>query len=176
MVPQAHHYTDCFVNNSQPPIPTITESAGTLTSSAATTYQWYLNGVQIAGATNQNYTPTTSGVYLVKTTDVNGCVNTSNNLTIGSEATDRLWIYPNPSEGAFQVRLYYSGTPTERRVVSIFKSNGQLVAEKEFTLVSVTNPYLRMDFDLGNLAAGTYVVKVNNVHTGKIVSGLVVIQ
>jgi hypothetical protein len=33
-----------------------------------------------------------------------------------------------------------------------------------------------MDFDLGNLAAGTYVVKVNNVHTGKIVSGLVVIQ
>ena len=33
-----------------------------------------------------------------------------------------------------------------------------------------------MDFDLSNLGAGTYVVKVHNTYTNKVVSGLVVIQ
>jgi hypothetical protein len=33
-----------------------------------------------------------------------------------------------------------------------------------------------MDFDLGKAAAGTYVVKVVHKFTGKIVSGLVVVQ
>jgi subtilisin-like proprotein convertase family protein len=168
------------VTISSPDLSLIPGQTTTITGTsapAAASWSWTLDGSAISGtASSRTVGIDGQGTYRARVTDVNGCVNTSNNLTIGSEATDRLWIYPNPSEGAFQVRLYYSGTPTERRVVSIFKSNGQLVAEKEFTLVSVTNPYLRMDFDLGNLAAGTYVVKVNNVHTGKIVSGLVVIQ
>ena len=36
--------------------------------------------------------------------------------------------------------------------------------------------YKRQDFDLSNLGAGTYVVKVHNTYTNKVVSGLVVIQ
>ncbi|MEO7984448.1 MAG: T9SS type A sorting domain-containing protein, partial [Bacteroidota bacterium] len=86
------------------------------------------------------------------------------------------WIYPNPSTGLFQVRLYNAGPVTEKRKVSIFNVNGQLMTEKEFYLDNVSNPYLQMDFDLSRFAAGTYVVKVNNTISGKIVSGLVVIQ
>jgi hypothetical protein len=51
-----------------------------------------------------------------------------------------------------------------------------LVMEKEFTLDNIVSPYLRMDFDLSKLSSGTYAVKVNNTVTGKVTSGLVVIQ
>ena len=33
-----------------------------------------MNGQLIAGATSQNYTPTQSGIYVVRITDANGCV------------------------------------------------------------------------------------------------------
>lgn len=146
-------------------------------AATATSWSWTLNGSAISGTTNTQVVNVDGfGTYNARVTDVNGCVNTSNDLTIGAEASDRLWIYPNPNEGVFQVRLYYSGAPTERRVVSIYKANGQLVQNKEFVLTEISNPYLRMDFDLGVLAAGTYVVSVVNEYTNKTVSGLVVIQ
>lgn len=146
-------------------------------AAAANGWSWTLNGSAIPGTTNsQTVNIDGLGTYRARVVDVNGCVGFSNNLTIGAEASDRLWIYPNPSTGRFQARLYYGGPVTERRVVRIFKAGGQLVMEKEFTLDNVVSPYLRMDFDLTHLAAGTYVVKVNNTVTGIITSGLVVIQ
>ena len=53
-----------------------------LVSSAATTYQWYRNGVLIAGATNQTYYGDSSGNYSVKTTNVYGCVASSTATTL----------------------------------------------------------------------------------------------
>jgi hypothetical protein len=50
------------------------------------------------------------------------------------------------------------------------------VQQKEFDLVTMTAPYLRMDFDLSRMAAATYVVKVVDSHAKEITSGLVVIQ
>ena len=35
---------------------------------------WYKNGSLLTGETNQTYTPTDSGMYIVKTTDAVGCV------------------------------------------------------------------------------------------------------
>ncbi|MBC7873625.1 MAG: T9SS type A sorting domain-containing protein, partial [Ferruginibacter sp.] len=191
--PCAGSVTSGFATLTVNPLPTVTISSPdvsiipgqittiTATSSpaaaSATSYTWTLDGAAISGTTNtQSVGIDRLGVYQARVTDVNGCVNVSNSLTIGAEASDRLWIYPNPSPGAFQVRLFHSGALTEKRVVSVFKANGQLVAKKEFTLDNVSNPYLRMDFDLSHLAAGTYVVKVHNSFTGQIVSGLVMIQ
>lgn len=73
-VPQAHRYSLCYISNAAPSIPTISVSNGTLSSTSATTYQWYLNGDAISGATSQTYTPTASGKYVVRITDANGCV------------------------------------------------------------------------------------------------------
>ena len=65
--------------NSLPSTPAITPSGPTtfcadgsvtLTSSTASTYQWYKNAVLIPGATNQPYSPTTSGTYTVVVTNV----------------------------------------------------------------------------------------------------------
>ncbi len=148
------------------------------TAAAANGWAWTLNGSPISGTTNtQGVGIDQIGTYQATVTDKNGCMGSSNLLVIGSEPSDRLWIYPNPTDGQFQVRYYFqSSTVNESRIVSIFNAIGQLVTTKKFFLPFGTAPYLRMDFDLTAMAPGTYVVKVAHEYTGKVVSGLVVVQ
>lgn len=73
-VAKAFRYEACYVNNPAPAIPEVSINGNQLVSTAAVTYQWYRNGDLIAGATGQTYTPTQSGIYLVRITDANGCV------------------------------------------------------------------------------------------------------
>ncbi len=159
----------------------LTSITASSTPAAATGgYVWTLNGTTIAG----NNTNTVSGIgidqigtYTATVTDINGCSATSASLTIGTEASDNLWIYPNPTTGQFQVRVYYDPSAyAEKRVVYIYNSDGQLMTSREFNLLGSSSPYMRMDFDLGRAAKGTYVVKVVHKYTGKIISGLVVVQ
>jgi hypothetical protein len=44
---------------------------------AATTYQWFNNGVAVTGATMQTINPQVGGSYSVRVTDINGCTATS---------------------------------------------------------------------------------------------------
>ncbi|MBL7729964.1 MAG: T9SS type A sorting domain-containing protein, partial [Chitinophagaceae bacterium] len=160
----------------------LNETSVTATSSpaaAAGGWVWTYNGNVITG----NNTNTVSGIgvdelgtYQATVTDINGCSATSAPIVIGAEASDKLWIYPNPSEGQFQVRLYYDpSTTAELRGVYIYNAQGQLIESREFALTN-SAPYLRMDFDLSRQADGTYVVKVVHKYTGKIKSGLLVKQ
>lgn len=164
--------TDLTLTPGQPT--TITASS----NPAAATYSWTYNGSALSTTGNS----VTAGIdqigtYTVTATTAAGCASSAPaTITIGAEASDRLWIYPNPNQGAFQVRLYYVGTPSEKRVINIYNSAGQLVVSKEFDMTNLTSPYLRMDFDLGPDSKGTYVVKAIDKYTGRIVSGLVVIQ
>ncbi|HMU47554.1 MAG TPA: choice-of-anchor J domain-containing protein [Chitinophagaceae bacterium] len=154
---------------------TITGSSSPAAASGG--WSWTLNGSGISGNGNtQTLNVDGMGVYQATVTDVNGCVNTSNELEIGAEASDRLWIYPNPTAGSFQVRLYYDSDVAEKRVITIYNMQGQSIMSKEFTLANLTPPYLQMDFDLSHMARGTYVVKVAHKYTGKVVSGLVLVQ
>lgn len=154
--------------------------ASSTPAAAAGGWAWTYNGNPIVGNTTNtvsNIGIDEIGTYRATVTDVNGCTNSSANIVIGSEASDRLWIYPNPNDGNFQVRLYYDPSSiSERRAVYIYNAQGQLMTSREFDLVNTTAPYLRMDFDLSRAAAGTYVVKVVHKFTGKIVSGLVVVK
>lgn len=74
-----------------PATPTITAGGSTtfcsggsvsLTSSAATSYQWYRDGTIIAGATSVSYSATVSGYYTVKTFNASGCDATSSGTTV----------------------------------------------------------------------------------------------
>jgi arylsulfotransferase ASST/type IX secretion system substrate protein len=137
-VPQAHHYTDCFINNAAPAKPTISESTGTLTSSSATTYQWYMNGVQIPGAASQSYTPSASGIYLVRITDVNGCVYSySSSYVFTMTATginenlleNAFVIFPNPSNGL--INIDNSALNGETYSVTVFDATGKVILKEE---------------------------------------------
>ncbi len=158
---------------------TTTTLTGSSTPAAAATnsWTWTLNGNNITGNTNtQTATVDLLGTYQATVTDVNGCVNKSNQLVIGAEASDKLWIYPNPTPGAFQVRLYYAGNTAEKRVVSVYNPKGQLITSRTFDLNYRSTPYLSMNFDLSGMARGTYVVKVAHEYSGKVISGLVLVH
>lgn len=85
-----------------PAIPTITQNDTVLTSSFASSYQWYLDGNLIFGETNQSITILNNGLYTVIVTDSNDCYTESDpyiitniNLIISSS---NIQLYPNPTD------------------------------------------------------------------------------
>jgi hypothetical protein len=110
-VPKAWRYSACYVNNAAPALPTISESGDTLFASSAVTYQWYMNGNLIVGATNQEYVPAQDGMYLVRITDSIGCIYSysagyyyQSSVSISDIASANSFIiYPNPSTSLFNI-------------------------------------------------------------------------
>jgi hypothetical protein len=106
---------DVYVSTTQPAQPVIQQNGTTLSVSNVepeTSYQWYLNGTAIAGATGQLYDAIESGAYQV--TAVNGCLSTSstfNAIISGMQESTQhsMLIYPNPAESNFTVQ-YAAGT------------------------------------------------------------------
>lgn len=159
---------------------TTTITASSTPAAAANGWSWTYNGAGISGTTNTQLVNIDQlGAYQASVVDVNGCTNRSNSLVISAEATDKLWIYPNPTvNGAFQVRLYFAGELAENRIVTVYNPLGQVIESKAFSLVHGSAPYQRMDFNLGGgaTAKGAYVVKVAHQYTGKVISGIVLVQ
>ncbi len=155
-------------------------TASSSPAAAAAGWAWTYNGVAIANNSSNTVSGITidgTGTYIATVTDINGCAASSAGIVVGNKASDRLWIYPNPTKGAFQVRLYHGpGSISERGAIYIYNSRGQLVTSREFEPGNTTAPYQRIDFDLGRAATGTYIVKAVHKYSGKIVSGLVVIE
>lgn len=78
-------------------------------SLAGYSYQWYLNGNPIPGATGQTLTITQPGTYTVTITDNNGCSSTSapfnvNTTDLANYSTGTIALYPNPSTGFFTLK------------------------------------------------------------------------
>lgn len=94
--------------------PTIGFDGGMLTSTAANTYQWYLDGDPINGATGQTWAPSVNGLYFVVGGFANGCELRSDSiqlLTIGlaeGEGGEDLRVFPQPAADA----LVVAWTPT----------------------------------------------------------------
>ncbi|MFT5025150.1 MAG: hypothetical protein ACI9L7_001089 [Candidatus Azotimanducaceae bacterium] len=85
-------------------IPVLTESGGSISSTSATSYEWYLNGEAIIGANEQSYIPTESGEYFVAIIDSNGCEAQSDPLDfvlvgVPEIKESALSIFPNPVNG-----------------------------------------------------------------------------
>ncbi len=113
-------------------------------------YQWYLNGVLIPGATGQYYTPTQTGLYYVMVGNENGCKSLSPNynlltLSINNLSTPSLPIYPNPTSGMLQVDNFKEGT------LYVYNAMGQLIIQQ-------TEPII----DLSKQANGIYHIRAYN--------------
>ena len=169
-------YATLYVN----PLPTISLLAsrplallpGQLLNIAAVvspgggSYQWYKNGVAMAGATGSslnNLSVDDIGSYTCVYTDLNGCKKTSAVMVVTGEASDKIWVYPNPNTGQFQVRFF--NATNDAVSLNIFNSAGQKVWAKAMT---IGLPYSKIDVDISNLAADTYTAQIVN-GSGKIV-------
>jgi hypothetical protein len=137
--------------NPLPAAPVISASGNTLTSTQASTYQWYLNNGAISGATAQSVNATTGGVYSVVITDANGCSNVSSDFVYTSIASintsNRFDIYPNPSSGIINVQQLNS---TDIVYIKVTNVSGEEVFRSQFSK--------NMLIDLTQHAAGMYVV------------------
>jgi hypothetical protein len=117
-----------------PTIPTITLVNNYLQSSIAASYQWYLNGNIINGATSQTYTPLQNGNYTVIVTDTNGCTYVSSAVfdftTVGIteiKKDNSISIYPNPANTVLNIRILSS---TQNQVLLISDIFGNQIYNK----------------------------------------------
>ncbi len=90
-------------------------------------------------------------------TDPNGCVATSADLIVSGQASDNLYVYPNPNNGQFQVRFYNSAN--EAVSVIVYDDKGAKVYSRG--LVTAIS-YTKIDVDISRLPAGIYMVEVMN--------------
>ena len=87
-----------------PARPQITQNGMILSvvnSSLFQHFQWYLNGVPIAGATQAQWTAATVGTYTLETQDNNTCYNLSDPIvitisSIDEESQPTIQLFPNP--------------------------------------------------------------------------------
>ncbi|MEQ1675187.1 MAG: PKD-like domain-containing protein [Chitinophagaceae bacterium] len=154
------------------PLPTISLTASPLiallpnqtTTITATvnppggTFVWSLNGTPISGVTGPVLGPINIngiGIYRAVYTDPNGCVNTSATLAIGAQASNHLWVFPNPNTGQFNVRFF--NQTGEAATLKVFNAMGQQVYTQSLTLGVA---YSNINVNLGNVPAGIYIVKI----------------
>jgi hypothetical protein len=111
------------------------------------------------------------GNYTLRITDVNGCTNTSNMVSITDSASSRVFVYPNPTSGQFQVR-YQSivNNASLPRGVNIYDAMGKRILTQTY---SISIPYARMDVDLSGHGTGVYTVEVVDVNGNRLAMGRV---
>ena len=154
----------------RPATPTLSAayngSTTTLTSSAATGNQFYLNGMAIAGATGQTYVANSAaqlGAYTVVVTNASGCASApSAPLTVTSSvkplAGTALHVYPNPThDGNFHVELTGYRYVAE---LSVLNALGQAVFTATFPAsVGTTTQAV----NISQLPTGIYLLRVKTV-------------
>ena len=142
------------------PTATITQNGNTLTSSTSSTYQWYLDGQPIIGATGQAYTISNNGSYSVV---VAGNVCPSEVVTIISAIVDQVsndfffTIYPNPNSGNFN--LSFNVTERETYKIELKNTLGAMVFQE--TLAAFSGTYSKQ-MDVTKYGKGIYLIGLTN--------------
>ncbi|MFK7756691.1 MAG: T9SS type A sorting domain-containing protein [Flavobacteriales bacterium] len=139
------------------PVPTVTisQNGDLLASSEGDAYQWFLNGEALEGATNQEYSVTEDGTYTVEVTNGALCTGTSEGVmvvNISELEAETILLYPNPMAD----RAFLEFEDASVRTIRLMDSTGKEVRVWN----SIATP--RIEISREELAAGNYVVSVNN--------------
>lgn len=178
-----------YVNLTVNPAPKVTITPVTLTrllpglkttltavsnpAAAVNGYNWFRNGVLIPGATSNTYLVDIDhlGVYTATTTDINNCgsASLSNAVTISDSTSGKVFIYPSPNTGQFQVRYNNTANGTNfPRGLNVYDAQGKRVLTQTYP---VGVPYARMDVDLRNLSTGVYWIEVVDASGNRLAIG-----
>ena len=147
--------------NALPPMPVISFGNNLLSTTASSvSYQWLYNLQPIAGATSASHTPAQGGEYSLRVTDANGCKNSSATLNVtltaifspSSTALDHLArLMPNPVQS--QLRVVFNEAPLRSLELQVISMDGVVLKTRATKFASTV-------FELGDLPAGTYILKV----------------
>lgn len=117
-------------------------------------------------ATTQNITNVSAGVYILTTTDFNGC-QVVDTINLGNVAIQDLsWIsyvslHPNPTNS--NINLAYVFTESQNIEVQIYNALGMLISEQQETDTKKGT----LTFDMQHKAGGVYFVKLSNSQSSK---------
>ncbi len=145
--------------------PTVIENEGVLSVEAVDdlTYQWYLDGEAIEGATEVTYEPMVMGSYYVVASS-EAC--TAQSLSVMVEdmtsietvtGVEKINVFPNPFEG--QTQLKYDLKETANVVLEIYNITGQRIR----TIANGRQQAGQYNYniDLSDEAAGVYLLQLN---------------
>lgn len=153
------------------PTPVITQNGSTLTSSSGTTYQWYLNGQPIAGATSQSYIAKQNGDYSV-IVNGGGCPSADVAVNVSGivqfENGYFFTVYPNPTDENFFVSFDVPKKNTY--TLMIVNVIGELIYKE--TLTDFEGSYSKeMNFE--HFAKGAYLINLSSADS-KIVKKIII--
>ena len=156
-----------------PGMPTTIRS--TVSPNPAVTYTWFRNGSVVAGATADTLVVGINGLgdYQLRVTDINGCSNLSNIITITDRFALSLFVYPNPSTGQFQARYYSEPNSSLPRSLIVYDNMGNRVVTKSYTQ---TISYQSIDVDLRTHGKGLYWVELVDEHGKRLALSRVLIH
>lgn len=142
--------------------PNINQNGNTLSAGVgASTYQWFLNGVAIEGATQITLEITEDGVYSVIATNTIGCQAESSEYTAVvvnvNELSDNQWkLYPNPASDV----IFIESAGVTLASIEIYSSDGRLVLARDFGGQNTS----RTTCEINHLANGTYICKLTELN------------
>ncbi|MDB5282794.1 MAG: hypothetical protein JWO06_1869, partial [Bacteroidota bacterium] len=141
--------------NPVPPV-SISVNGDTLTCYTPGTYQWYLSGNPISGATSPVYIAPQQGLYTILVTSSNGCSALSSPVAIGSvdivpvSGNTIFEVYPNPTSNQLTVQL---SSDVHSVQIEMFDALGQRVSQ---TLTD--GP--KTEINVSEFATGIYFIKI----------------
>ncbi|HNP47616.1 MAG TPA: T9SS type A sorting domain-containing protein [Bacteroidia bacterium] len=128
-----------------PPQPILTVLGDTLITTGGSTYQWFMDGHIIPGATDSFYIATQIASYSVEITNASGCVNSSTHIITSvfeknSEAD--IQFYPNPANQ----ELYITDLPVlsgEKIKLGLYDAIGkELFSQGTFSSSAIFDTHL----------------------------------
>ena len=149
--------------------------SSTVTPNAAANYTWYYNALVLPGATADTLLVDINGLgdYQLKVTDVNGCTNVSNFVTIAHSFAGTLYTYPNPSAGRFEVRYFSEANSVLQRSLIVYNNRGDRIITKNFTQ---TVPYQKVEVDVRAHGTGIYWIELRDAAGKRLALNKTVVQ
>ena len=137
-------------------VPHISQNFNYLETTGTGTYQWYLNGTTIPGATNDTLHFNQNGSYTVLLTGDYDCTYLSDPFVVSNTGliainTDIFSLYPNPAKDYMKVVLK---SPGQGRL-KVVSAEGKII--KSILIEAGEQEY---DLDLQELRSGIYIVKL----------------
>ncbi|MEX0635325.1 MAG: T9SS type A sorting domain-containing protein, partial [Ferruginibacter sp.] len=122
-------------------------------------YEWFRNDLMLPAQTASSLSVNIDGLgnYKMQITNASGCSRMSNVVTISDSISSKLFVYPNPSTGKFQVRFLSDVNNLLPRTLAVYDAKGSLVYQAKYVMFGA---YTSIFVDLGNKASGIYTVSL----------------